>query len=766
MSKRNKILLIVLAVFIGIIVFLSFGFQTSNFNDLIQKKFNDQYKKVKLEFKDTRVSLDIKDFAVKFSLNQPKLYHKGDLTNIYQTNFGVGIFSAIKGNYNPKFVEVKFSENSFEKSINLIRDVFLEDGQKGYLDNKVKKGFIKGDLKIYNEETLKIEFLGSIKDTSFVISNELPEFQNINADIEYKNNELNINISSGSATGLNFDKSKIFVTESSDSYKASLDLNLTGKFNSLKEFKNLKIATLEDVTKNIEKLSFSTTATNKIDLEFDKKGNLLNTSVKGKADIVNLELDLLQSAYPNVLDDKNRKFKNGKFKVDFDKTNFFVNGIIFNQNDTLDFKINSDLNKKTSKINIISDINFVNWQKVFKPEYIKGSSKLYVQLNVNKDQYYFDTRIDIKKSLINFSPINFNKLLNDDGQILLKGEIKKSASVLEKVVINAGKNNIELFDLNFDENFSITSLNSIVVNTDKSNFKIISSKKSNINHIEITGKKLDAKYIIDSLTSSKPSNVVSKKFNGTISANLDTVDTGTNDDIRDFNLTGTILNGKFTKLDANGVFSNKEKISIKISKNKNGNLTTYMLSDRARPFIAGFSFIKGFEKGKLEFTSEDLSATFSKGKIIISDFKIREIPVLAQILSLASVTGILDTLKGEGIRFDNTVIVYENDEKFFTFKDFYGTGPSLGFIVEGRINNLDDFVSLDGNLIPAYEVNRLLSNIPILGQILTGKSGDGVFGVSFKIKGKDNNFETSINPVRTITPRFVQRFVDIFRTSK
>ena len=766
MAKRNKILLIVLAVFIGIIVFLSFGFQTSNFNDLIQKKFNDQYKKVKLEFKDTRVSLDIKDFAVKFSLNQPKLYHKGDLTNIYQTNFGVGIFSAIKGDYNPKFVEVKFSENSFEKSINLIRDVFLEDGQKGYLDNKVKKGFIKGDLKIYNEETLKIEFLGSIKDTSFVISNELPEFQNINADIEYKNNELNINISSGSATGLNFDKSKIFVTESSDSYKASLDLNLTGKFNSLKEFKNLKIAALEDVTKNIEKLSFSTTATNKIDLEFDKKGNLLNTSVKGKADIVNLELDLLQSAYPNVLDDKNRKFKNGKFKVDFDKTNFFVNGIIFNQNDTLDFKINSDLNKKTSKINIISDINFVNWQKVFKPEYIKGSSKLYVQLNVNKDQYYFDTRIDIKKSLINFSPINFNKLLNDDGQILLKGEIKKNASVLEKVVINAGKNNIELFDLNFDENFSITSLNSIVVNTDKSNFKIISSKKSNINHIEITGKKLDAKYIIDSLTSSKPSNVVSKKFNGTISANLDTVDTGTNDDIRDFNLTGTILNGKFTKLDANGVFSNKEKISIKISKNKNGNLTTYMLSDRARPFIAGFSFIKGFEKGKLEFTSEDLSATFSKGKIIISDFKIREIPVLAQILSLASVTGILDTLKGEGIRFDNTVIVYENDEKFFTFKDFYGTGPSLGFIVEGRINNLDDFVSLDGNLIPAYEVNRLLSNIPILGQILTGKSGDGVFGVSFKIKGKDNNFETSINPVRTITPRFVQRFVDIFRTSK
>ena len=52
MARRNKILLIVFAIFISLIAFLSFGFQTSNFNDLIQKKFNDQYKKVKLEFKD------------------------------------------------------------------------------------------------------------------------------------------------------------------------------------------------------------------------------------------------------------------------------------------------------------------------------------------------------------------------------------------------------------------------------------------------------------------------------------------------------------------------------------------------------------------------------------------------------------------------------------------------------------------------------------------------------------------------------------------
>ena len=41
MLKRNKILLIVSAILMSLVAFLSFGFQTSNFNDLIQKRFND-----------------------------------------------------------------------------------------------------------------------------------------------------------------------------------------------------------------------------------------------------------------------------------------------------------------------------------------------------------------------------------------------------------------------------------------------------------------------------------------------------------------------------------------------------------------------------------------------------------------------------------------------------------------------------------------------------------------------------------------------------
>ena len=99
---------------------------------------------------------------------------------------------------------------------------------------------------------------------------------------------------------------------------------------------------------------------------------------------------------------------------------------------------------------------------------------------------------------------------------------------------------------------------------------------------------------------------------------------------------------------------------------------------------------------------------------------------------------------------------------FRSIKDAYGTGDSLGYTLEGKINP-DGFVSIDGNLVPAYLVNDIIRKIPILGKVITGKQGDGVFGASFKIKGQSDSLKTSVNPIRTLTPRFIQRFFDLFR---
>ena len=69
--------------------------------------------------------------------------------------------------------------------------------------------------------------------------------------------------------------------------------------------------------------------------------------------------------------------------------------------------------------------------------------------------------------------------------------------------------------------------------------------------------------------------------------------------------------------------------------------------------------------------------------------------------------------------------------------------------------------SLRGTLVPATTVNRTISSIPIIGDILVGKKvGEGVFGVSFKVKGPPKDLKTSVNPIKTLTPRFITRTIE------
>ena len=55
----------------------------------------------------------------------------------------------------------------------------------------------------------------------------------------------------------------------------------------------------------------------------------------------------------------------------------------------------------------------------------------------------------------------------------------------------------------------------------------------------------------------------------------------------------------------------------------------------------------------------------------------------------------------------------------------------------------------------------MIGSTPFLVKILVGsKKGEGVFGVSFKIKGAPNNLKTSVNPIKTLTPRFITRTLE------
>ena len=78
--------------------------------------------------------------------------------------------------------------------------------------------------------------------------------------------------------------------------------------------------------------------------------------------------------------------------------------------------------------------------------------------------------------------------------------------------------------------------------------------------------------------------------------------------------------------------------------------------------------------------------------------------------------------------------------------------------MDGYVDSQSGLISLRGTMVPAKTLNKFLSKVPFLGDILIPKEiGEGLFGISFKMKGYPGKIKTSVNPIKTLTPRFIQK---------
>ena len=143
-----------------------------------------------------------------------------------------------------------------------------------------------------------------------------------------------------------------------------------------------------------------------------------------------------------------------------------------------------------------------------------------------------------------------------------------------------------------------------------------------------------------------------------------------------------------------------------------------------------------------------------EGSVEIQDFRLKNAPVLAQIISSASIIGLLDNLNGNGLLFTKIegTFVYREDK--LTLKDGVAVGPSLGLTMNGfeRYGKRENVVEVKGVVSPVYIINGVVKAIPIIGKIFGGEKGEGVFGVSYKVRGKSSNPKVLVNPLSILTP--------------
>jgi len=710
----------------GLIIYLStIGINTNAFNDQISKEVKKINNRLELDLNKINIILDPFKFEFVLKTIGANLKNKNKLIKLESISSNIDIKNFINKKFSLSELDIATRTIEIKNLIAFIRSI--DDSPQIYvLEKFVKEGYLIADinLKFDQQGNIKDDFIikGLVKDGEIKPFKKI-DLSKINFIFNIKNNEFEIK-----------------------------DINLSYDNNDW-TFPELNIK------KQKNKFLFSGKVNSKNLVLDDKKINQLLNNDFSNLKIKSAEFDL-ENTFSFKIDNK--------YKID----NLKINSLLNLKNS----KVVSSKNLKEffPELNEIIELSDHQIQIEYKKDFLSiiGNGNVFIQKKNDNVKYNFfkskknlkfDTSLEIIKNPFHLNFLNYKKDQDDELKIIILGvkDLLSNEINFKNISIKEKNNKFEIQNLLLSKKYKIKSFSEVDLSYFDNNLlkNKLSIKKRDKNYL-LESKSFNATKIIDDLLKDDKNPESENIFFKNFKLNIKIEEAFLDKDHLIEDLGGYLTFNDSELIDANlaGNFSDNQRINFTIRSNSNQKVTT-LYSDLAKPFVNRYKFIKGFEEGNLDFHSVKQN-NVSNSKLVIDNFKVQEVPALAKLLTLASLQGIADLLTGEGIRFTDFEMKFSNKNELMRIEELYAIGPAISLLMEGYIES-DDLVSLKGTMVPATTINRTISSIPLLGDILVGeKVGEGVFGVSFKIKGPPNKLKTTVNPVKTLTPRFITRTLE------
>ena len=714
-----KLLLTLFFIILMVIAYLSiFGVETKRFNNQIINKLKSFDKSLDIQLKTIKIVLDPLSFGIDAKTIGSRLISKNKSIEIESLKTKISLKALIDNQFSIENLEVSTKSIdlndfiSFARSLNQSPELYV-------LDKIIKKGFLIADIKLEFDTKGKIKdnykINGFIKEGKLSFNNKY-NIDKLNFTFDLEKNELvfkdtnfrlnNLNFYSNNLSVKNIEN-KFFVKGEIDHQKFDLDgsqLDLLKSF-----FGSLEAKELIFSSKNIFSFNLS------------KKLKMNNFEIISKIDLIKLSIinDLpLKEFFPKVKDK------------------------IYLSNNNLEIKY------KKKKLSITGD------GKILLQD---NDDKISYKLERKNDNLKFESVLKIDNNPLIFSLLNYEK--KNDVTVNIKGSIINNQNVINSFILKEDTNFFSVKNLRFNKNNQIKKIDQLDLDyLDKDEKKNSVSLFRKDNEYILKGSYFNIDNLLENILNKENESPNILDINNLLKVDIDKV--GIDKDNNLSNLKGTLFFKKqqIVRGKLEGIFSKDEKLKLTVNTNGNDKVTTLFL-DRAKPIVSRYKFIKGFEEGKLDFYSSS-NGKETSSTLKIYNFKLKELPGLTKVLTLASLQGIADTLSGEGIRFEEFEMNFRNKKDLMTIDEIYAIGPAISVLMNGYIEK-NRLISLRGTLVPATTINKFIGSLPVLGNILVGsKTGEGVFGVSFKIKGPPKKLETTVNPVKTLTPRFITRTLE------
>ncbi len=290
----------------------------------------------------------------------------------------------------------------------------------------------------------------------------------------------------------------------------------------------------------------------------------------------------------------------------------------------------------------------------------------------------------------------------------------------------------------------------------------------------VTGRALDASALIESLSSTAPvledpKVRIKRPYN--ISATLSEVTMKSDVVLRDVIFRNRTDGIRMRAMDLSAAFPQGGTMRSDLIVQPDGSRRLRLTSNDAGRMVRAVTGLRSVVGGEVSLLADlpklpalndmiamaqDPPPRFS-GSLRAENFKVVNQPFLARLFAAGSFAGLGDLLSGEGIAFSKLETGFTNQSGPVQVVDGKASGPSIGVTFQGRFDREADKVAFDGTLVPIYGLNSLFEDIPVVGDILTSRKGEGIIGFTYEVAGRSDDLEIMVNPLSMLTPGIFRR---------
>jgi hypothetical protein len=148
------------------------------------------------------------------------------------------------------------------------------------------------------------------------------------------------------------------------------------------------------------------------------------------------------------------------------------------------------------------------------------------------------------------------------------------------------------------------------------------------------------------------------------------------------------------------------------------------------------------------------------GVLVVKNFQLTNQPLISRLFSAGSLTGLGDLMGGNGITLDEWNFPFTSKNNVIGVNGARAAGPAICATSDGYIDRPHGTLALKGSLVPACGVNSVLSNIPLLGDILASKKGEGILSATYSATGNMEQPTISTNPLSMLAPGIFRRIFE------